>query len=162
MAVSAAALGHEREIYLQTGCDDFIAKPFKLDRVCASIEQILGVQFLQKQSHSRIQPGLDLNHLILPERIISKMVLAAEPHSATSLNACLKELEAIGPQESRLAEHLAGIPGQLRYGGDSTHSRPNQFSENRSSLQWRDFCHEAQVGFRFSQADSFPWLYAKS
>jgi hypothetical protein len=36
-------------------------------------------------------------------------VLAAELHSATALNACLKELEAIGPEESRLAEHLRGF-----------------------------------------------------
>ena len=34
------------------------------------------------------------------------MVLAAELHSATALNACLKEVEVLGPEEARLAEHL--------------------------------------------------------
>ena len=109
VAVSAAALEHEREIYLQAGCDDFIAKPFQLHRVCASMEQLLGVRFLRKQVSSRVQPGLDLSHLVLPERIVTKMVLAAELHSATALNACLQELEVLGQEESRLAEHVRGF-----------------------------------------------------
>jgi signal transduction histidine kinase/DNA-binding NarL/FixJ family response regulator len=104
VAVSAAALEHEREAYLQAGCDDFIAKPFELERICGSMEAHLGVRFLRKRSITK--PGLDLGHLLLPERIISKMVLAAELHSATALNACLKEVEILGPEEKRLAEHL--------------------------------------------------------
>jgi signal transduction histidine kinase/DNA-binding NarL/FixJ family response regulator len=104
VAVSAAALEHEREAYLQAGCDDFIAKPFQLERICTSMEELLGVRFLRKQSIPK--PGLDLPHLLLPERIVSKMVLAAELHSATALNACLKEVEILGPEERRFAEHL--------------------------------------------------------
>jgi CheY-like chemotaxis protein len=104
VAVSAAALEHEREAYLQDGCDDFIAKPFQLERICVSMEELLGVRFLRKQSMTK--PGLDLRHLLLPGPIVSKMVLAAELHSATALNACLKEVEILGPEERRLAEHL--------------------------------------------------------
>jgi signal transduction histidine kinase/CheY-like chemotaxis protein len=104
VAISAAALEHEREAYLKAGCDDFIAKPFQLERICASMEEHLGVRFLRKQSIAK--PGLDLGHLLLPEQIVSKMVLAAELHSATALNACLKEVEILGPEERRLAEHL--------------------------------------------------------
>jgi CheY-like chemotaxis protein len=104
VAVSAAALEHEREAYLQCGCDDFIAKPFQLERICVSMEELLGVRFLRRQSITK--PGLDLRHLLLPGPIVSKMVLAAELHSATALNACLKEVEILGTEETRLAEHL--------------------------------------------------------
>lgn len=107
VAVSAAALEHEREAYLQCGCDDFIAKPFQLERICLSMEELLGVRFLRRQSITK--PGLDLRHLLLPGPIVSKMVLAAELHSATALNACLKEVEILGPEETRLAEHLRGF-----------------------------------------------------
>ena len=109
VAVSAAALEHEREIYLQAGCDDFIAKPFQLHRVCESMEKLLGVRFVRKRVSSKVKPGLDLSHLVLPERIVTKMVLAAELHSATALNACLQELEVLGQEESRLAEHVRGF-----------------------------------------------------
>jgi signal transduction histidine kinase/FixJ family two-component response regulator len=109
VAVSAAALEHEREIYLRDGCNDFIAKPLQLHRVCESMESLLGVRFLKKHVSSKTQPGLDLSHLMLPERLVSKMVLAAELHSATALNACLEELEVLGSEESRLAEHLRGF-----------------------------------------------------
>ena len=39
VATSASALEHERERYLEAGCDDFVAKPFRGERIYAALKK---------------------------------------------------------------------------------------------------------------------------
>jgi hypothetical protein len=50
--------------------------------------------------------SIDFSALVLPEELASRMVMAAELHSATVLKNCLAEVEALGPPGERLAQHL--------------------------------------------------------
>jgi CheY-like chemotaxis protein len=45
VATSASALEHERERYLEAGCDEFVAKPFRSERIYATLKHLLGVEF---------------------------------------------------------------------------------------------------------------------
>ena len=45
IAISASVLDHERREYLDSGFDDFIAKPFHFEEVCASLGRLLQVEF---------------------------------------------------------------------------------------------------------------------
>ena len=45
VATSASALEHEREEYLKAGCDDFVAKPFRAERIYDCLQHLLGVEF---------------------------------------------------------------------------------------------------------------------
>jgi CheY-like chemotaxis protein len=108
IAVSASALEHEKALYLQQGCDDFIAKPIRDERIFASLSEILNVAFIYRPVDSAQADALfiDLAGIPLPESLVDRMVVAAELHSATVLKRCLKEVEELGPAEKRLAAHL--------------------------------------------------------
>jgi len=108
VAVSASALEHEKALYLQQGCDDFIAKPVRAERIFASLADLLNVAFIYRPVHpSQADPQfVDLAGIPLPESLVDRMVVAAELHSATVLKKCLKEVEELGPAEKRLAAHL--------------------------------------------------------
>ncbi len=108
VATSASALEHERERYLEAGCDDFVAKPFRGERIYAALKNLLGVEFDYKAREGGAeQPSmLDLGRIVLSEDLAARLMMAAELHSATVLKNCLKEVEETGPPGQRLAAHL--------------------------------------------------------
>ncbi len=108
VATSASALEHERERYLQAGCDDFVAKPFRGERIYASLKNLLGVEFDYKARAAGAEGAslLDLGRIVLAEDLATRLMMAAELHSSTVLKNCLKEVEETGPSGQRLAAHL--------------------------------------------------------
>lgn len=108
VATSAAALSHERAECLKAGCDDFVAKPFRAERIYGCLKNLLGTEFLYKDETSEAESGesVDLLQLTLPEELAVRLAMAAELHSATVLKGCLAEMEQLGPAAQRLAQHL--------------------------------------------------------
>jgi signal transduction histidine kinase/DNA-binding NarL/FixJ family response regulator len=111
VATSASALDHERNRYLEAGCDDFVAKPFRAERIYACLRNLLQVEFVERELEPLGPRGeaIDLARLTLPEDLSARLVMAAELHSATVVKNCLKEVEQLGPHGRRLAEHLRGF-----------------------------------------------------
>ena len=108
IAFSASAFDHEKARYLQEGCDDFIAKPFRVEQVFAALAHLLPVTFVYRSPDESEDQAtvIDLAGIPLPEDLVDRMVVAGELHSATVLKKCLKEMEALGPEEKRLAVHM--------------------------------------------------------
>jgi signal transduction histidine kinase/FixJ family two-component response regulator len=108
IAISASAFEHEKALYLREGCDDFIAKPFRTEQVFDSLANLLDVRFTYRTQGNMTDeaPIIDLAGIPLPEELVNRMVVAGELHSATVLKRCLHEVEALGPEEKRLAIHL--------------------------------------------------------
>jgi CheY-like chemotaxis protein len=109
VATSASALEHERERYLKVGCDDFVAKPFRSERMYRCLQNLLDVQFIFKSApndQSKPDISFDLGQLALSEDLALRLSTAAELHSATVLKSCLQEVEQLGPSGVRLAQHL--------------------------------------------------------
>jgi CheY-like chemotaxis protein len=109
VAMSASALEHERERYLKAGCDDFVAKPFRPERIYRCLQNLLGVKFVfREKPNDQSEPdvSIDLGQLTLCEDLAQRLTTAAELHSATVIKSCLEEVEQLGPSGSRLAQHL--------------------------------------------------------
>ena len=108
VATSASVLEHQRALYLRAGCDDFLAKPFRAERIYAALRNLLGVEFeyAPAPADPDAAPELDLGSIVLPEELITRLVMAAELHSTTVLKNCLREVEQTGPAGRRLATHL--------------------------------------------------------
>lgn len=108
VATSASALSHERAECLKAGCDDFVAKPFRAERIYGCLKHLLGATFIYKDEPA--EPGtdesIDLLQLTLPEELAARLTMAAELHSATVLKGCLAEMEQFGTAGQRLAQHL--------------------------------------------------------
>jgi len=111
VATSASALVHEREAFMKAGCDDFVAKPFRAERIYGCLEHLAGAVFVYKEPAENDQSGetVDLRQITLPNDLVTRLMMAAELHSATVLKACLAELEPMGAAEQRLAQHLKGF-----------------------------------------------------
>lgn len=111
VATSASALAHERDMYLKAGCDDFVSKPFRAERIYSSLGQLLGVQFeyQQRRREEAEEETIDLRQITLPEDLATRLSMAAELHSATVLKSCLLEVEKLSPAGERLARHLRGF-----------------------------------------------------
>jgi signal transduction histidine kinase/CheY-like chemotaxis protein len=111
VATSASVLSHERETYFHAGCDEFVAKPFREERIYAVLEQLLGVRFAGRDSAESSAPGeiINLSSVVLPEELATRLTMAAELHSATVLKSCLQAVEELSPAGARLAEHLRGF-----------------------------------------------------
>jgi signal transduction histidine kinase/CheY-like chemotaxis protein len=108
VAMSASALEHERRMYLRAGCDDFIAKPFRTARVYDCLRNLLDVQFVYRAAEESAAPGpvLDFGSVVLSEDLVTRLMMAAELHSATVVKNCLREVEETGEPGRRLAIHL--------------------------------------------------------
>lgn len=108
VATSASALAHERELCLQAGCDDFVAKPFRAERIYGCLRNLLGAEFEYKEEPVPEETGetIDLSQITLPEELATRLTMAAELHSATVLKSCLAEMEQLGTAGERLAQHL--------------------------------------------------------
>jgi len=106
VAVSASALQHEAQTYLDTGFDDFIAKPFRFERVCECLATQLGVAFETEASAVGGLPETALPALSLPKALVEQMKTAAELYKVTELRKYLAQVEALGSEGQRLAEQL--------------------------------------------------------
>jgi signal transduction histidine kinase/CheY-like chemotaxis protein len=107
IATSASALRRDRDECLRAGCDDFVAKPFRTERIYECLLHLPGVTFDYEESDAG--PGtstLDLGRITLPHDLATRLAVAAELHSATVLKNCLVDVEALGPEGGRLAVHL--------------------------------------------------------
>jgi len=111
VATSASALTHERDRVLKAGCDDFVAKPFRVERIYGCLHQLLGVDFDYKEKPGALisEETIDLRQITLPQELAARMTMAAELHSATVLKSCLAEVELLGSAGQRLAQHLRGF-----------------------------------------------------
>ena len=118
VSISASALAHEQETYRTAGFDDFIAKPFRFERICECMARLLGAEFEgAKSSPTEMAAEIsaaELAEMAVPTELWRRLTEAAERFSATALEQGLKELE----QGDRARKSLAVQLRRLAASGD--------------------------------------------
>ena len=112
VAISASALRHEEEEYFQAGFDDFIGKPFRFERLCECLANVLSVEYEYAESVASPLNGdteIDLTKVVLPEELLSRLKDAAELYNVTRLERYLSEVDQLGGDAHLLAEHLRAL-----------------------------------------------------
>jgi signal transduction histidine kinase/CheY-like chemotaxis protein len=102
---TAALLGAAEREALQSDGSGLLVKPFRAEDLCTCLQRMPGVRF----DDAAPEPGplpLDLDDIVLPEDLRTRMSVAAELHSTTVLKACLEELRQLGGPAVPLADHL--------------------------------------------------------
>jgi hypothetical protein len=102
VAVSAGAFGETRQASLQAGCDDFIAKPVRLDAVLDALERHLGLRWIREgdqRSEEAPQSGPQP-----PQELLLRLYDLSRRGDIAELNACLSELETAGEYAHFVAE----------------------------------------------------------
>ena len=126
VAVSASALDHERQQFLETGFDRFIPKPVRAEQVYACLADLLQVEYdyastptptPTPSADSAEAPAPDWSRIRLPDSLLVRLAKAAELHSVTELERYLSEMEALGADEQHLAAHLRDLSEQYDMDG---------------------------------------------
>ena len=108
VAHSASAFDHEQKRYLDAGFDDFFAKPFRCERLCECLKNLLGVEFEPLPAPGAAEGGAppEPGDFAFPGEMAARVRAAAELYSTTEIRGCLAEIARADPGCRRVAEHL--------------------------------------------------------
>ena len=106
VALSASALEHQRQTYLEAGFDEFISKPFRFEQICECLARLLDVEFEMGEAEAAETPQTEAPDVSLPGDLLTRLKAAAELYRVTQLEIDLNEVEGLGPAGKRLAERL--------------------------------------------------------
>ena len=110
VAVSASAMEHERQQYLDMGFERFIDKPLRDERVFACLADLLKVEFVYAEPDSEDTAiGLEIEALVLPEGVLPQLREAADQANVTELERVLDDLGEESPELGRFASHLRDL-----------------------------------------------------
>ena len=101
VAISASALLHQQQHYFEAGFDDFVAKPFRLERLCECLANLLHIAY---EYTSPTTP--DRSAVYLPTELIRRLRQAVEFLNLTELEGCLDEVAHLGYDGQQLAADL--------------------------------------------------------
>jgi CheY-like chemotaxis protein len=104
---TAALLDRAERDELRALGGDLLAKPFRAEDLCTCLRRLPQVRFDDAPAVPVTSAPLpDLETLVLPGDLCTRMTVAAELHSTTVLKTCLEELRQHGGQAAALADHL--------------------------------------------------------
>ena len=110
VAVSASALAHEEQRYLQAGFAKFIAKPVHFDQVCETLASFLQVEFEYREEDAATAAW---EGLVMPHQLLQRLRQAVELGWVTELDAAFDQVQALGPEGQLLAQHLRSLSEAL-------------------------------------------------
>jgi len=106
-ALTASVFDEERERVLDTGCDDFIRKPFRESEIFEVISRYLGVRYIYEEDDilkTAIVQELSTDDFSeLSDRLITEIYKAA---AAGNFNALMEMSDQLESAHSKLAEKL--------------------------------------------------------
>ncbi|MFT5378117.1 MAG: signal transduction histidine kinase/ligand-binding sensor domain-containing protein [Candidatus Latescibacterota bacterium] len=104
VAISASVLDHERREFLSQGFVDFIAKPFRFEQICSSLQEQLDIEYEYAEMTPSSESAPAWEELSLPADLVANLQQATRLNNITTIEKHLRELEQLG--ESKLAQHL--------------------------------------------------------
>ncbi|MBC8235917.1 response regulator [bacterium] len=107
VAVSAAALTHERQECFDAGFDDFIAKPVEDARLYQCMANLLQIEYLY-ESESEADDS-SFKQIVLPSKLLSRLRETVESYQVTKFREHLSEVSKLGKDEKKLAERLTEL-----------------------------------------------------
>jgi len=112
VAVSASALTHERQAYLDTGFDAFLEKPIRMKELYSCISEVAEVEYIvttQSQVDGSGQINPFASSVELPNELLVALKKDVVAHNMTKLKKHLAELSVLGPAEQTLAKQLSKL-----------------------------------------------------
>jgi signal transduction histidine kinase/DNA-binding response OmpR family regulator len=121
VAVTASALAHQRQGYIDDGFDGFIDKPFRIEYIYQCLGDLLSekVTYTIPETASNPDGAEDLNaldgegdqegawnELVLPQEEYDQLMKAIETHSITQANKQIEAMLDAGKEEQRVALRL--------------------------------------------------------
>ncbi len=124
IALTASAFEEERKAVLESGCDDFVRKPFREEEIIEKLEQYLGVRFLYEEpadfqedepaSREEVTPSHSLEFYMskMPADWVALMYQAARECSDDKIHRLIEE---IPPENDPLAQALSNLADNFMF-----------------------------------------------
>ena len=109
VAITASGLLREPSFYLDAGFDDFIAKPFRFETVCACMERHLDVAFERAPAAETVPARAvkpQLPSSALPDPLRERLLTAARVNALTEIEALISEVRRLGAGGEALAARM--------------------------------------------------------
>jgi len=106
VVVSASALVHEQQRYVEAGFDDFVAKPVQARRVYECLARLLHVEYEYEETEV---PQTAFETMVLPVSLLSRLKRVATFGEVTELEESLDEVSQMGEQGRVLAQRLRAL-----------------------------------------------------
>jgi PAS domain S-box-containing protein len=125
VSITASAFEHQRKEYLDIGCHDFIAKPFRVEQIFECLSQLLGAEFeyevssegeKESENHAPRQ-SIDFSKIRIPGKLVMNFKDAVEEGNVTQLEEELRNLCQLGEDGELLASHLSGLVQSYDFDG---------------------------------------------
>lgn len=111
VAITASTLTHETDEYVRSGFVDYVAKPFRFDRVHQALMRYTGLTFEVVDTMSMQLQTADASSPVeacrLPAVLLARLRENAELYRLTELDEMLETLRSMGAAEAGLADRLA-------------------------------------------------------
>ena len=111
VAVTASVLSHERQLYLDAGFDEFVAKPVNEEQIYAVMAEWLGVEY--EYGAVAAEEALDLTAVVLPQDLVRRLREAAEWGKVREFEYLLEEVRQVDglgePVAAQLQEMSRGF-----------------------------------------------------
>ncbi len=118
--VTATAYDHEFEALRICGCDQLIKKPFRFERICQALTELLDVDFVydeeietSEDDESSVSKEFDFASINLPRELYQRLKESAELSLITEVKKAVQEIEELGPDASVFAETLRNLIGSF-------------------------------------------------
>ncbi|NKB68937.1 MAG: response regulator [Candidatus Latescibacteria bacterium] len=110
IAISASALIHERQTYLDEGFAAFIAKPYRFEKISQCLASFLHVEFA-----SGVGPAgpAGIEQVRLPTDLLAQLRQAAALGQVTQLEEALEQVRLLDEPGQRLADQLTALSRDL-------------------------------------------------
>ncbi len=112
VAVTALGLEEKRKIALEAGCNDFLTKPFRVEKLVNSLAKLLPVEFTFSEDDTmepkEIRP-LDISKIQIPDEILTPLKDAVELCSVTQIEKLLMDVESIDEECSKMADEFRAL-----------------------------------------------------
>lgn len=100
VAITASVFKHQIESLGDVGCDDFIFKPIRIDRLFECISKLLNVEFENEeeeinQKASLVEYKFDFSQVILPGELYERLKDAAKSYSFTESLVVISDIERL-------------------------------------------------------------------
>lgn len=119
LAITASVLSADRQVMLDAGCDDYLAKPYKLNEMLEMIRKHLNVSF----THEKLkvepaeEPDFNLPKLLkaLPKNFVTQVRDALEMGDYQEAGNRIQALDTASKEVIRFKEHAAYLLQELHY-----------------------------------------------
>ena len=111
VTITASAMKHDQEQYLERGSHEVILKPLKVSEVFDCLKNLLNIDYiysetLQKNTEPKVSHNMDYSQLHIPESIYYSLKEAAKLHYVTGIRQSLPSLIESGEEGKKLADNL--------------------------------------------------------